>query len=139
MSRPAGLGGALRGTAGEGARYLAAGAGAFAVDFTLYAGLIRVAGVHYLVAAPFGFAAGLGIIYVLSIRWIFAARRLSDARTEFLVFAAIGVAGMAVNELIIYAGVERSALSYEAAKLVSAAVVFGFNFITRKLVLFTRY
>ncbi len=46
---------------------------------------------------------------------------------------------MAFNEAVLYAGVERWLLSYEQAKLVSAAVVFGFNFLARKFLLFTRY
>ena len=124
---------------GEGARYLAASALALALDFGVYAGLIRFAAVHYLAAAPIGFALGLATIYLLCIRWVFAHRRLADRRVEFAVFAGIGLAGMALNEIVIYAGVEFFALSYELAKLASAAAVFCFNFISRKLLLFTRF
>jgi putative flippase GtrA len=70
---------------------------------------------------------------------VFGARRMADARLEFAVFASIGLAGMALNQLVIYVGVEAWALSYESAKLVSAGVVFCFNFALRKLLLFTRY
>ena len=124
--------------AGEGSRYLAASAVALALDFTVYVGLIRLADVAYLVAAPIGFTFGLAAVYALSVRWVFRHRRLADARVEFLVFASIGLAGIALNQLVIYAGVERLSLSYEMAKLVSAAVVFCFNFGLRKLLLFTR-
>jgi putative flippase GtrA len=120
-------------------RYFAASAAALAIDFTLYVGLIRLAGVHYLLAAPVGFGAGIALVYFLSIRWVFAHRRLKDARAEFALFLAIGIAGMALNEIVIWAAVERFALSYELAKLASAAIVFSFNFSCRKLVLFTRY
>ena len=130
---------ALRSAASEGARYLFAAALALAIDFAFYSGLIRLAGVHYLVAAPIGFTLGLVAIYVLSIRWVFRARRMKDARVEFALFALIGLAGMALNQAIIYAGVELLALSYEVAKLLSAGTVFFFNFIARKLLLFTRY
>ena len=123
----------------EGARYVAAGGAGFAVDFALYSALIRLAGVHYLLAAPVGFAAGLALVYALSVRWVFAARRLSDARVEFAIFAAIGLAGMALNEGILYAGVDGAGLSYELAKLVSGALVFGVNFTLRKLLLFTEF
>jgi putative flippase GtrA len=123
----------------EGGRYVAAAAVALAVDFLLYAALIRLAGVPYLVAAPIGFAAGLAIMYLVSIRWVFRQRRLADARLEFVIFAAIGLAGMGLNQAVIYLAVERATLSYELAKLVSAAIVFGFNFGCRKLALFTRF
>jgi len=120
-------------------RYVAAGLVALGVDFGVYVALIRLAGVHYLLAAPVGFALGLTTIYLFSIRWIFRHRRLADARVEFGLFALIGLGGMALNQLVIYAGVEGFALGYELAKLVSAATVFCFNFTARKLLLFTKY
>lgn len=133
-----GIAARMRGAIGEGARYLVAGAAALALDFSCYVALIRLAGVHYLVAAPVGFALGLALVYLLSIRWVFPVRRLTDARIEFAVFALIGFAGMALNQAIIYAGVEGLRLAYEPAKLLSAATVFLFNFGCRKLLLFTR-
>jgi putative flippase GtrA len=132
-------GAVMRSVLGEGTRYITASAAALAVDFSLYAGLVRLGSVDYLIAAPLGFALGLATIYLLSVRWVFGVRRLADARIEFAVFASIGLAGMALNQLVIYLGVEAWALSYEAAKLVSAGVVFCFNFTLRKLLLFTRY
>jgi putative flippase GtrA len=129
----------LRGLAEEGTRYLLASGVAFAVDFAAYVGLIRLAGWHYLLAAPAGFALGLLAVYVLSVRWVFRVRRLRSARLEFAAFAAIGVLGMGVNEAVIYAAVEHGRLSFELAKVASAAVVFALNFALRKLLLFTRY
>jgi putative flippase GtrA len=129
----------FRDLAGESVRYGLASAVAFCVDFAVYLGLVRVAGWHYLLAAPAGFALGLVAVYVLSVRWVFPVRRLSDMRLEFVIFLAIGLVGMAVNEAVIYAAVEHGRLSIELGKLVSAAVVFALNFTLRKLVLFTRY
>ena len=123
----------------ESLRYFAASALAFALDLATLSGLSRFAGVHYLLAAPVGFALGLALIYLLSVRWVFAEPRLANPRVEFTVFGLIGLAGMGINELVIYAGVERFALAPEQAKLASAALVFCFNFVTRKLLLFTRY
>lgn len=128
----------LRSIAEEGIRYFGASAVALAVDFGVYAGLIRFAAVHYLIAAPIGFALGLATIYALSIRWVFRQRRLVDRRAEFALFAVIGLAGMALNQIIIYAAVAMLPGSYEVAKFISAGMVFCFNFISRKLLLFTR-
>ena len=128
----------LRSLADEGVRYLAASALALAIDFGVYTGLIRLAAVHYMVAAPIGFALGLATIYALSVRWVFRQRRLVDRRAEFALFAAIGLAGMALNQIIIYAAVAMMPGFYEIAKVISAGVVFCFNFISRKLLLFTR-
>ena len=120
--------------AGEGARYLGASALALALDFGTYSGLIRLAGVDYLVAAPAGFLLGLAAVYLLSVRWVFRHRRLKDARAEFLLFAGLGL-----NQAVIYTGVALLGLGYEAAKALSAGIVFSFNFATRKLLLFTHF
>ena len=130
---------AFRRLAKEGSRYFGASALALGIDLATYSSLIYIAGVHYLLAAPAGFALGLALIYVLSVRWVFAERRVADRRIEFTVFTLIGLAGMGINELVIYAGVDRFGLGPVPAKLVSAALVFSFNFATRKLLLFTRY
>ncbi len=130
---------ALRVIGGETTRYLTASAIALAADFMVYVSLIRLAGLSYLIAAPCGFAFGLALVYLLSVRWVFRERRLDDARAEFMIFTAIGVGGLALNQGAVYAGVEWVSLPYELAKLVSALIVFGFNFGCRKLLLFTRY
>ena len=129
----------LRGVAHESARYLGASALALGVDFGAYSALIRLGGVHYLAAAPIGFALGLTTVYFLSVRWVFRHRRVKDARSEFALFALLGLAGLAINQGMVYAGVEWLALGYEPAKLLSAGAVFCFNFGSRKLLLFTRY
>lgn len=128
----------VQGLADEGFRYVVASALALAIDFGLYVALIRFAEVNYLIAAPLGFAFGLATIYLLSVRWVFGYRRLTDRRAEFALFAAIGLAGMALNQGIIYAVVQALPGSYEIAKVVSAGMVFCFNFVSRRLLLFTR-
>ena len=125
--------------ADEGVRYFAASALALAIDFSLYIGLIRVVDVHYLIAAPLGFALGLATIYLLSTRWVFMERRLADRSAEFALFGLVGLAGMALNQAVLFAAVQWLAASFELAKVISAGVVFSFNFASRKLLLFTRY
>jgi putative flippase GtrA len=129
----------LRAAAHEGGRYFAASALALAIDIGAYSGLIRLAGVDYLVAAPIGFLLGMVAIYLLSVRWVFRHRRVKDARAEFALFIALGFAGLGLNQAAVYAGVALLGLPYEAAKLLSAGFVFTFNYASRKLVLFTRY
>jgi putative flippase GtrA len=130
---------ALRDTLREAPRYLVASAVALAVDAGLYISLIRLANVHYLAAAPVGYALGILVIYLMSTRWVFRTRRLTSARSEFLIFTLIGIAGLLLNQLVIYVCVERLSTSFELAKLASAAIVFGVNFGGRKLILFTRF
>jgi putative flippase GtrA len=129
----------FRDTLREAPRYLVASAVALAVDAGVYMALIRLANVHYLTAAPAGYSLGILVIYLLSTRWVFSNRRLISVRSEFFIFTLIGIAGMLLNQLVIYVCVESLSTSFELAKLASAAIVFGANFSGRKLILFTRF
>jgi putative flippase GtrA len=120
-------------------RYFGASALALGVDFSLYAGGVKYLGMSYLVSAAIGFFAGLCVVYVLSIRWVFRHRKIGQSwRKEFILFAVIGVLGMALNEGILYASVDGLGLDYRLAKVISAGLVFMFNFACRKALLFTQ-
>lgn len=125
----------LRATAAELLRYLVVSGVALAVDTTCL--LVAANFVHYLWAATFGFLLGAVTSYLLSVRWAFRHRRLAAfPKTEFAAFAAVGVAGLGLNNLVIYAAVERTGLSLLAAKAVAAGITFLFNFGLRKWGLF---
>jgi putative flippase GtrA len=120
----------------EAARYFLASAGALAIDFAVYVGLVQL-GMSYLVAAPVGFAAGLAAVYLISTRWVFRERRFADSSMEFLLFALIGIAGLLLNEAVIYAATDGMGVPYWLSKFLSAGIVFVFNFGLRKALLFT--
>ncbi|MBI5901128.1 MAG: GtrA family protein [Rhodocyclales bacterium] len=119
----------------EFARYFLASLGALALDV----GILWLAAhwLHYLIAASLGFGAGAGAIYLLSTRWVFRRRKLADrAPVEFSAFVAIGLAGLALNDLVIYVAVDRFSLALLAAKALAAGASFLFNYTARKLALF---
>lgn len=125
----------LRATAAELLRYGVVSGVALAVDM---AGLLLAANfVHYLWAATFGFVLGAATSYLLSVRWAFRHRRLAAfPRTEFAAYAAVGVAGLGLNNLVIYFAVESLGFGLLAAKALAAGVTFSFNFGLRKWGLF---
>jgi len=116
-------------------RYFVVGGTAFAVDFGLLWLLVEC-GVHYMLAAAVAFGAGLTVNYALSVSWVFEARAVESRAVEFIVFAIIGIAGLVLNEIVIWAVSEMLCGHYLAAKVVSAAVVFVWNFAARKYLLF---
>jgi putative flippase GtrA len=121
---------------GEFLRYFASGLLALAVDFSLYVLLTEYAGWHYLVSATAAFLAGLSTVYVLSITWVFSNRRIERGLHEFALFAAIGLAGLALTTAVLYALTDVAGLDYRLSKVVSTALVFMFNFGCRKIFLF---
>ena len=117
------------------ARYFVASLAALALDVAIL--WLAANWLHYLLAASLGFMAGAGLIYLLSTRWVFRRRKLADkAPVEFSAFVAIGLAGLAINDLVIYLAVERFALALLAAKALAAGASFLFNYTARKLTLF---
>ena len=122
---------------GELIRYLAVSAVALAVDFSLLFLLSEALGAHYLIANPIAFALGALVAYVGSVHWAFRHRKVSNRRLELAIFLAIGLGGLAVNEGILWLGIEVAALSLLFAKAAAAATSFAFNFIVRKMVLFS--
>ena len=118
-------------------RYVATSGLALTADFLSLVLLTELVGLHYLASSVVGFAAGMVIAYVLSVRWVFSARRLSNAAAEGTIFILIGVAGLLINQAVLFSLTESGLLPYAASKAVSAVIVFTFNFSVRKLALFT--
>ncbi len=119
----------------EFARYFLASLGALALDV----GILWLAAhwLHYLLAASLGFIAGACLIYLLSTRWVFRCRKLAGkAPIEFSAFVAIGLAGLTLNDYVIYLAVAQFALDLLVAKALAAGASFLFNYTARKLALF---
>jgi len=120
----------------EFARYFFCSGLALAIDLALYLIALEM-GQPVPAAAALGFGAGLLLSYTLSVRWVFANRRLVDRRQELLVFCAVGVAGLLLTQMLLWLLVQRADMRPEWAKLPTAVMVFLFNFGMRKVWLFS--
>ncbi len=119
-------------------RYGFVGGMAFIVDYGTLFCLTQYAGVPYLWSAAIAFILGLIVNYLISIRWVFQHSEKMQIWQEFLLFAFIGVVGLGLNELIMYAGTDLVKLHYMISKLISTAIVFFWNFFARKFILFNK-
>lgn len=127
--KPAGLG-------GEFVRYFIVSLVALAADFGTLVGLTELFGIPYLVSNVAGFILGAVVVYIGGIVWVFANRRLSDARAEFIIFVMIGVGGLGVNEGVLWLFTSGIGFHYTFSKVFAAAASFAFNFLVRKYLLF---
>ena len=118
--------------------YAIASAVALGVDIGVLQALVRLAGWHYLVAATVSFIAGALVAYTLSIKLAFQSRRGISRSIEFLYFAALGVAGLAVNAAVMSFCVSLVGLAVLQAKLIAATCTFGTNFLLRRALLFSQ-
>jgi len=118
------------------AKYAGASAAALALDYGLLIALTEGLGLHYLLAAAIAFVCGAALAYALSVTFVFDSRRVADRRIEFTVFALVGVAGLAVSQLIMLLGVEIAGVHYAAAKLLAVGASFLLNYALRRALLF---
>jgi len=109
---------------------------ALVVDFGGLIILKQVFGVNYLLAATLSFLAGVVVNYALSVTWVFADRKLASKRAEFVIFVIICAVGLAINLAVIGSMVQWFGVDYRLAKIVSTVVVFFWNFIGRKKILY---
>ena len=117
-------------------RYTVVGGLSFVVDYGLLYVLTEWCGLYYILSATLSFAAGLTVNYLLSIKWVFRRSVLNNRMAEFAVFGIIGVAGLLLNNGLLYVFTEWCGLHYLLSKLFSAAIVLCWNFAGRKIVLF---
>lgn len=117
-------------------RYGIVGGISFVVDWGTLMVLTEACGVHYMVSAAIAFVLGLVCNYLLSTRWVFGQSRIGNRWAEFAAFAVIGVIGLLLNELIIYLCTGIAGWHYLAGKVVSTVIVFFWNFLARRFLIF---
>jgi len=119
-------------------RYTFVGGFAFIVDFGTLFLLTEYLNLHYLVSAAIAFILGLVTNYFLSIGWVFTRHTVSDKRIEFIVFALIGLVGLGLNELFLWLFTDLAGMYYLISKILTAVLVYLWNFFVRKLILFNK-
>ena len=119
-------------------RYTVAGGLASLVDVGLLVVLTQGLGVYYLHAAALAFGCGLLTSYLLSIGWVFQARTWQNPWVELGLFTLIGGMGLLWCGVCIWFLTEYAHLHYLGSKVASALVVFCWNFVAKKWVLFHR-
>jgi putative flippase GtrA len=117
--------------------YGAISVAALAVDYALLIFLTEYVGIYYLVSASISFLAGMLLVYVASVGYIFDERRLSNRPLELTSFVAIGFAGLVLNGLLLWTITAGTPLGYQLAKLPTAGIVFLFNYVARRNLLFS--
>lgn len=119
-------------------RYTFVGGFAFLIDFGALYILTEFAHLHYLLSAGIAFLLGLLTNYILSIRWVFATRIIRDKKLEFIIFAVIGLIGLGLNELFLWIFTDLLVIHYLVSKILTAMIVYMWNFFVRKLILFRK-
>lgn len=111
-------------------------AGALALDWSLLLILVHMGGVNYQIAGATSFSCGMMFAYVGSVVFVFKDRRRQSIGREAIGFFVIGFLGLALNQIMLFGLVHFAALPVGLAKAPTAGVVFSFNFLARRSLLF---
>ncbi len=120
-------------------RYSFAGGVAFVVDFSILVTLTEWVGLNYLLSAIIGFTVGIVTVYLISTYWVFPVRTIKNRHKEFVVFSIIGIVGLCFNELFLWLFTEYARMYYMISKLLATGLVYFWNFLARKYILFNKH
>lgn len=108
---------------------------AFVIDYGLMVFLTEVFGINYLISATISFCVSTVFNYFASMRYVFRHKEGMSRHREFVIFVALSVVGLLLNNLCMWAGVELLHIHYMITKIGATAIVSVFNFVTRKIFL----
>ena len=126
-------------------RYVLVGGMAFLVDFgVLYLSktmfFSRMGHTGILLSAALGFTAGLIFNYIFSLFFVFRQIDENVKRRKirsFVLFAVIGIIGLLITELCMYAGIYMFGQKwYLIVKIFTAGIVLLWNYAGRKILIF---
>ena len=111
------------------------GFAAFLVDYGVLMLLSQLFGMNAVLASGISFVVSCTFNYLASMRYVFRHREDMPRQREFTIFVVLSVVGLAINELIMWAGTAmagESALAVTITKVIATAVVMVWNFLSRK-------
>lgn len=88
--------------------------------------------IHYLISATIGFVLGLVVVYILSNRYVFGESKLNSKTHEIALFAVIGLVGLGLLNLLMWAMTSGLGVNYLLSKVLATIVVYGWNFFARR-------
>ena len=89
-----------------------------------------------MTSASIAFILGLLTSYILNIKWVFINRKFSNKMTEMGLFLLIGIIGIILNLASIWVFTEYLGLFYLFSKIIATVIVFLWNFLAKKIILF---
>lgn len=105
------------------------------IDFGTTWLLKEKAGVNKYIANSAGFILAASSNYIWNRYWTFQSQN-SRVATEYFSFIIISVAGLAINNIVVYLFTEKIRLNFYISKLIAIAVVTIWNFSMNCLVTF---
>ena len=119
------------------ARYVVVGSTGAVADWLIFAFLLYVVELHYLLAGTISFVIATLINYLLSLMWVFEGGRHARHKEVTLIYLASGV-GLLINLAALFMLYEWLDLHVFAAKVLASLSAFVWNFSARYFWIFER-
>ena len=116
-------------------KYGAAAFGGFVADYAVLLLLKEWVGLHYLIAVPIAFLAGIAVNYLIGVWFVFRRGSLSRGK-ELLLFLTISLLALAVTEGSMYLLTDLLRIDYRISRLISGVVTYLFNFFSRRFLIY---
>lgn len=108
---------------------------AFGIDYGILMLLTQALGTDPVVAAALSFSVSVAFNYVASMRFVFASRHDLSRTREFSTFVVLSLAGLALNEVGMWAGTRAlgtDTLALTVTKVATTVVVMVWNFWSKR-------
>ena len=108
---------------------------AFVIDYGVMVLLTEVFSIPPVASATVSFIVSVVFNYLASMKYVFSHKSDMSRKREFAIFIALSVAGLLINDAIMWAGTETHPSITELSGIAATAIVMVWNFITRKIFL----
>ncbi len=102
------------------------------IDLGGYIALKSVFHVYYVLAATISFTVSLIVNYLISVAWVWTGHTGRQRHVDAVVFGVIGIVGLGLTDLIVYAFTNFAHLNYIISKLIAFTIVFFWSFGARR-------
>jgi putative flippase GtrA len=118
-------------------RYFVVGGVSALADWAVFALMLYVFELHYLLAATVSFILATALNYLLSVRYVFGNGRRDRNQRIFLLYA-VSIVGVGFNLGLLTVGINFLDLHPMLSKVLATGAVFGWNFVARYYLVFQK-
>lgn len=116
--------------------YLIVGGSAAIVEWLFFYLFAEQLGIHYTVATALAFIVSTFANWLFGRLLLFKGQDRINILQELLKIYATSVAGLLMNLLIMWVAIEKLAIGQMMAKVAATGIVFFWNFLVRKLLIY---
>ena len=112
-------------------RFLLVGGGCFLLDYGLLYVLTEYAGLYYLLSSGISFSVSVFVNYRLCLIYVFHGASAETRRAKILFFGS-SIAGLVLNQLLMWVLVDGLSVYYMLAKIIAAGIVTVWNYVLKR-------